>query len=107
MTTATAPVVTLIERPICEGSQHCVYTMAPYAAESITELAAAIKTFQQKLNPYKGRRPRTGWANFTLKGHEVHLDVREAARGYGLHARATFLLDGKRATWPQIAKALS
>jgi hypothetical protein len=98
--------ITLIEKPICEGSMCCLYTCDTIETASLAELGQAIKEFQYKLNPYKTRRPRTGWANLLLDGHHIRLDVREAQRGYGIHARATFLLDGRRATWASICKAL-
>ncbi len=99
--------ITLIERPICEGSQYCLYTCDPVECANLAELGQAVKEFQHKLNPYKARRPRIGWASFTMAGHTIHLDVREAQRGYGVHARACFLMDGSRATWASICKALA
>ena len=99
-------IINLIEKPICEGSVYCLYTCDTIETVSLVELGQAIKEFQYKLNPHKTRRPRTGWAKFLLDGHCIHLDVREAQRGYGFHARATFLLDGRRATWASICKKL-
>lgn len=99
--------ITLTERPICEGSKYCIYTCEMVECSTLVELGQAIEEFQYKLNPYKTRRPRTGWANFTLAGHQIRLDVREAQRGYGAYPRACFLMDGSRATWASICKALA
>lgn len=99
--------ITLIERPISEGSRFNYYTCEMVECATLAELEQAVQEFKYRLNPYKNRHPRIGWATFTLAGHKIRLDVREAQRGFRSYARACFLMDGTRATWTSICKALA
>jgi hypothetical protein len=77
------------------------------AVTSQLELQAAIAAFKQQINPFKQRRPNTGYRMFTINSHTVQIDINEAQRGWNFHARAVLSLNGTRATWPAIAKVLT
>ena len=105
MTTATIPTAALVPSDAFAG--HFPHVGPALECATAAELVAAAKHFQYQLNPSKGRRPRTGFRCFTVAGHSIVCTVNEAARGTGLHARATFSLDSHRATLPTIIKALA
>jgi hypothetical protein len=105
MTTATIPTTALVPSDAFDG--HFPHVGPALECATADELVAAAKHFQKQLNPCRAARPRTGFRRFVVAGQSVVCTVNEAARGTGLHARATFSLNGRRATLPAIIKALA
>ena len=103
--TTTIPTTALVPSDAFAG--HFPHVGPGLECATANELVAAAKHFQKQLNPGRAARPRTGFRCFVVAGHSVVCTVNEAARGTGLHARATYSFDGSRATLPAILKALA